>query len=285
MSVSRSAASRSPLRPYRAAFRSRFATLLAYRSAALAGVTTQCWWGALKVMILSAFYSTASAGAAPPISLSDAITYVWVSQALFAMLPWTADPVVAADVKSGAVGYDRLRPVDTYAFWYARSAGWLAARTLPRALLLAVVTALGLPLLGLSPWACQLPSSASAALGFSLALALALALAAAVVMLLNSAVVTLLDERGINALILPFILVFSGNLLPLALFPESLRRGLLLQPLAGLLDIPLRIYFAELSGPQILMGLGLQLFWTLALMLAGRLLLGRALVRLQIQGG
>jgi ABC-2 type transport system permease protein len=274
-------------RPYRAAFAARYATLLAYRSAALAGVVTQCWWGAIKVMILSAFYAADAGGSSrrAPISLPDAITYTWISQALFAMLPWTADPDVVQDVKSGAVAYDRLRPVDTYVLAYARSAGWLAGRTLPRALLLAAITLVGLPLVGLRAWAWQLPSNAWAALGFAASIALALALSAAVLMVINAIVIALYDERGVNALSVPIILLLSGSLLPLALYPEGLRPLLLVQPLAGLLEIPLRIYFGDLAGKHAVSGLLLQLFWTTALVLLGRLILRRAFDRLRLQGG
>jgi ABC-2 type transport system permease protein len=60
---------------------------------------------------------------------------------------------------------------------------------------------------------------------------------------------------------------------------------LLLQPLAGVLDIPLRIYLEELSGSAALSGLGLQLIWILLLVALGRGALSRALRGLEIQGG
>jgi len=42
-------------RPYLAAFRARFQLMLQYRTAALAGFATQCWWGGIKIMVLAAF--------------------------------------------------------------------------------------------------------------------------------------------------------------------------------------------------------------------------------------
>ena len=45
------------MRPYVAVFRTRFQLLLQYRAAALAGFGTQCWWGAVKVMVFAAFLS------------------------------------------------------------------------------------------------------------------------------------------------------------------------------------------------------------------------------------
>jgi ABC-2 type transport system permease protein len=275
---------RDALRPYRAAFAARFSSLLEYRSAALAGVATQLWWGGIKVMVLAAFYPP-EPSAGVPLSLPDAITYVWTAQALFALMPWTADPDVVAAVRSGSVAFDGVRPVDPYAFWFARSAGWLAARALPRALLLGAVAAFGFRALGLDAWAWQPPASPIAGAAFCVSLGLAVLLSTAALMWLNVAVVALLDERGINALAAPVILVLSGNLLPLGLYPDAMSRFLELQPLAGILDIPLRIYFGALSGPALGLGLGLQVFWTCALVLVGRAGLAAALRRLDVQGG
>ncbi|RZI63692.1 MAG: ABC transporter permease, partial [Variovorax sp.] len=105
------------LRPYRAALSSRFLQMLQYRSAAIAGFVTQCWWGGLKVMVLAAFYRSAGGSAGASLSLGDAVTYVWLAQGLLALLPWMGDPEVAQAVRTGSVVYDRLRPVDHYTLW------------------------------------------------------------------------------------------------------------------------------------------------------------------------
>ena len=93
---------RELLRPYVAAFASRFLVMLQYRTAAYAGFATQCWWGAIKTMVLAAFYGSASASAGAPISLEHAITYTWLAQGLFALLPWSGDPDVALAVRTGS---------------------------------------------------------------------------------------------------------------------------------------------------------------------------------------
>jgi hypothetical protein len=49
------------VRPYLAIVGARARVLLQYRAAALAGVATQCFWGLIKIMILTAFYGMASA--------------------------------------------------------------------------------------------------------------------------------------------------------------------------------------------------------------------------------
>jgi ABC-2 type transport system permease protein len=271
------------MRPYLAAFRARFQLMLQYRAAALAGFATQCWWGAIKIMVLAAFYGAHAAAA--PISLADAITYVWLGQALLALLPWVADPEVGQAVRTGGVGYDRLRPLDAYGYWYARTLGWMLARAAPRAALMALGAGLILPLVGLGAWAWQPPSGIAAALLFIPAFVLMAALGAAVLMLANIVVAASLNERGVNAVLTPLVIVFSGSLLPLDFFPDALRPFLHVQPFAGLVDIPFRIYFADLRGGAALQGLALQAGWTLVLISLGRLAIERMMRRLEMQGG
>ncbi len=271
-------------RPYIAAFVSRFLQMLQYRTAALAGFGTQCWWGGIKVMVLAAFYGGASM-AGTPMSLAQAITYSWLSQGLLVLVPWLGDPEVAQAVRTGAVAYDRLRPVDAYALWFTRSAGWIAARVLPRVALMAAFAAVALPLVGLGDWAWQPPASLQAALAFVASAVLALLLSTSMVMLLNIAATAALNERGINALAGPVVIVFSGNLLPLVLLPDAWQTALLLQPFAGVVDIPARLYFGLMSGWQAMAGLGLQCFWIVMLVVFGRMAMQRTMRRLEVQGG
>ena len=271
------------LRPYLAVFRARFQLMLQYRVAALAGFATQCWWGAIRVMVFAAFYGANAAAA--PIRFADAVTYVWLGQALLALLPWLADPEIALAVRTGSVGYDRLRPLGAYGYWYARSLAWMLARALPRATLMALAAGIVMPLAGLGAWAWRPPSGIAAALLFIPAFALMVALSGAVLTLANVIVASSLNERGVNAVLTPLVVIFSGCLLPLDFFPDDLRMFLHEQPFAGLVDIPFRIYFAGLRGRAALEGLALQAAWTLIVVAIGRLAMGRMMRRLEMQGG
>ena len=271
-------------RPYTAAFAARFMLLLQYRAAALAGFATQCWWGGIKVMVYAAFFAAAPA-AAGSLSLSQTITYIWLAQALLALVPWGGDPEIGQAVRSGAIGYDRLRPLDTYGWWYARAAAWMTARVLPRAALMLAFAGVLLPLIGLEAWSWRPPQSPLQAGLFAVSVILLVALSSAWVMLLNLAAVRFLDERGVNALTASAIIVFSGNLLPLPLFPDWMQGFLFVQPFAGMLDIPVRIYSGDLTGQRALAGLTLQAGWTLAFIALGRFWMRRVMGRLQIQGG
>jgi len=273
------------LRPYLATFSARFQLMLQYRAAALAGFATQCWWGGIKIMVYAAFFDAAGAAARSPISLSQAITYTWLAQAFLSLNPWSGDPDVAAKVRTGAVSYDRLRPLDAYSYWYANAAAWMTARAAPRSALMFALTGVIFPLVGLSAWAWSPPAGLQAALLFSVSMVLVVLLSSSIVMLINICVAATLTDRGFNTLMAPIAILLTGNLVPLPFFPDWARTALFVQPFAGVVDIPFRIYFGQLNGPMALAGIGLQVFWTLVLVGLGRLWLGRVMDRLQVQGG
>lgn len=271
-------------RPYTAAFVARFVVMLQYRAAAIAGFATQCWWGAIKVMTYAAFYHSSPAAAQSPISLAQVITYTWLAQGFLALAGWSCDPEVALAVRSGAIAFDRLRPVDTYALWYVRAAGWMTSRALPRATLMALLAGVLFPLFGLEDWSLRPPPSLAAAALFAISLSLLVALSSSIVVLLNVAVVATLNDRGVNSLLGPFVVVLSGHLIPLPLFPDWLQPFLFIQPFAGVIDIPFRIYTGHLAGRMALIGLTLQAAWMLVFVVVGRSSLRRAFGRAEIQG-
>lgn len=272
-------------RPYLAAFSARFLLMLQYRAAAFAGFLTQCWWGGIKIMVYAAFYRASPASTHPAITLAQVATYTWLNQGLLALMPWGCDPEIALAVRTGVVTYDRLRPVDAYAYWYARAAAFMTSRAAPRAILMALLAGVGMPLLGFRELSWAPPSSAAQAALFALSLVLMVCLSSAFMMLLDIAVVVTLNDRWVSQSLNPLLVVLSGSLVPLALYPDWAQRALFLQPFAGIVDIPFRIYSGNLAGGLALLGLGLQLFWTVVLVTVGRLWMERVMRRLEVQGG
>ena len=115
---------------YLAIVRIRMKALFQYRAAALAAICTQLFWGIVMVMIYRAFY--AGAASSEPISLKQAISFMWIGQALLQLIPWTLDKEVEAQVKTGNVAYELVRPVHLYALWFARCFALRAAPTVLR---------------------------------------------------------------------------------------------------------------------------------------------------------
>ncbi|HEX3407789.1 MAG TPA: ABC-2 family transporter protein [Caulobacteraceae bacterium] len=271
------------LTPYLAVFAGRLEVTLQYRAAAFAGFITQCWFGIIRILIFAAFYAGGAQHA--PMTLANAVTYTWLGQAFLAFLPWGADPDVAEMIRSGSIAYERLRPVDTYAWWYARALAWSVARVLPRAVLMALFAAVLLPLVGLGEWGLPPPPTWAAAGFFAVSAIGMVLLSAAFTLMINIVMTATLTDRGPNTLAAPIVNLFSGAVVPLAFFPDAARPWLRATPFAGLVDIPFSIYFAGLSGWGAAGAIALQFGWTAALILIGRAWLGRAMRRLVVQGG
>jgi len=146
------------VRPYLALFRARCRVLLQYRAAAVAGFGTQLLFGLVKMMVLEAFYTHARVEA--PLSLAHAISYTWLAQAFFHLLPFSAnpDPEVRDMVRSGHVAYELTRPIDLHGLWWARA---LASRTAPTLMRAVPMILVAVPFLGLEP-----PASPASALAF-----------------------------------------------------------------------------------------------------------------------
>lgn len=261
--------------PYRAMVAARFRLHLQYRAAAMAGVVTQVFFGLVLVAVLRAFY--ASADTPPPLALPAALSYLWLSQAFFSLLPWRGDPDVSALVRSGGVAYELLRPTNLYALWLARA---VALRTAP-VLLRAV------PLLLLAGWLFDLapPASPTAALLWLLGVVGAVALSATITVLLNLSLLWTISGEGVTTLMPVVVAAGSGLLLPLPLFPDWLQVVLRGLPFRGLLDVPHQLYLGELRGAAAGGALLQQWAWAGALALIGLTVLQRGLNRLVVQGG
>jgi ABC-2 type transport system permease protein len=270
----------SVARPYLAVLAARFALMLQYRTSAVAGFATQCWWGIIKIMVLAAFYA---GGAHQPITLSQAITYVWLGQAFLALLPWQADADISIAAETGNVGYERLRPVDTHALWLMRAIAWRVANTSLRAGPMFGVAAILLPLVGLHAWSWRPPANLVSGLLFAVSILLTVLLSSAFTVLLNTAVVALKTRRASNLAPL-FVNSLSGMVVPLVLLPRWAQGFLFWQPFAGLVDIPYRIYFGNLVGTAAFSGLFAQALWTCVFVVLGRAWLAHVMNRIDMQG-
>src|SRR4029078_10185038 len=101
----------------------------------------------------------------------------------------------------------------------------MTSRAAPRAILMALVAGIGMPLLGVRELSWAPPSNATQALLFAVYIALMVCLSSAFMMLLNIAVVVTLNDRWVSQSLNPLLVVFSGSLVPVALYPDWAHRG------------------------------------------------------------
>ncbi len=271
------------LAPYLAVVSARYRMLLQYRAAALAGLATQLFWGAMRLMILAAFYAASTQ--TQPMALPDIVAYVWLGQAFFWLLPWNTDAEFAQKVRHGSIAYDLLRPLDLYSFWFAGTLAFRLAPTTLRCIPLGCFAILVLPLVGLQDWALPMPPTALSGCLFLLSLGLAALLGTAITMLMHIALLWMLSAQGTDRVMPACVILFSGMVIPLPLFPDWLQPVLHAQPFRGLVDVPFRIYSGNIAPPTAVLEVCGQGLWIILIIQLGRWLLARGTTKLVVQGG
>ncbi|MBA3239456.1 MAG: ABC-2 family transporter protein [Parachlamydiaceae bacterium] len=263
------------MKAYLAILKCRFSVLFQYRAAALAGLCTQLFWGLIKVMVLSAFYAESSRP--QPMSLEQAITFIWLGQALIGLLPWTLDKEVEEQINTGNVAYELVRPLNLYWIWYFRS---FAIRFVPTAMrFIPVFIVAGLSL-GLDA-----PISMYAGIAFAVSLIFSVILASSITTFVMTSLLWTISGEGLKRLLPHTVVLLSGMVVPLPLFPEWIQPFLSIQPFRGVLDIPFRLYTGIIPANESLYYLAFQLIWSLLIIVAGKTLIARGINRLTIQGG
>lgn len=252
---------------------------LQYRSAALAGMSTQFVWGAMEILLYRAFW--AEHPERFPMGMGALSSYIWLQQAfltLFAMWNWEWD--ILESVKSGSVSYELLRPTDLYSMWMARSVANRLARASLRMVPVLVVSSL-LP----APWGLRLPASPAAFGLFLLSSVLMVLVVCAYSLLVYALTFYLTDPNGLMVLSVAAADLLGGAIVPLPFLPEGLRRFAQLTPFGSMQNVPLRIFSGSISLADAPAVMGLQVFWIVALMTVGYLLTRKGLRRTVILGG
>jgi ABC-2 type transport system permease protein len=262
------------MRLYVEVARRTYTRISTYRSATVAGVFTNTVFGFLLAYVLLAVYRQRSdVGGFDAV---DAVTFTFVAQGLLMVLGMFNDTEIADRITSGDVIVDLQRPFDHQAWWagvsYGKAAYYLIFRGVPPFIAGALVFHLQLPSLG-------------GAVAFIVSVALAVGVAFGWRYLLQLTAFWLLDVRGANQLGWLAAQFLSGAFVPIVFFPdwlEGLARAL---PFASMMQYPVEVWLGRYEGLELLAVFGLQLGWALALVLAGRHVMSRAVRRVVVQGG
>ncbi len=271
------------MRAYLSVLSARFRVLLQYRAAAWAGFGTQCFFGLIRIMIFTGFYF--SSLNTQPLSYSQMISYVWLGQALFALIPFRVDADIEQMIRSGDICYEILRPVRLYAYWFARAVAQRTAPVMLRALPMVVLAAFVFPLVGAENWALHAPASLPAFLLFLVSVFAAVLLACTLSLLMSVSLFWTIAADGVSNLFPVIIWNFCGILLPLPFFPDWAQPLFNALPFRGLMDVPFRIYIGSIPLGPGLGEIGIQFLWILALAILGSYLLSRGLAKVVVQGG
>jgi len=211
------------------------------------------------------------------VSLEQMVTYGVLGLAVENIFYTGPQYHIARQVKTGGIDSDLLKPLDFHFHMLARSTGEMLVR-IPVIVIPAFLC--GYFFFGLKP-----PANSLAGSSFVVALLIGYLVNFHLSFLLGTLSLITLDIHSIDWAFNMSVRFFSGQLVPLWLFPGTL--GVLAQvlPFQSMFYTPLSIYTGTFSGTAALQAIGFQLLWLAILLLSSRWLWGRVEARIVSQGG
>ncbi|MFJ4715678.1 ABC transporter permease [Streptomyces sp. NPDC088785] len=254
----------------------RYAT---YRTSTAAGVVTNTVFGVIIASTYLALWDER-----PHLGgydQSQALTFVWVGQALFAVMmlgmPSGVEAELMARIRSGDIAVDLYRPVDQQCWWLALDLGRALFQLLGRGVVPLAVGALAFPL--------ALPHDVLRWAAFLVAVALGCVVSFALRYLVAMSAFWFMDGNGAVQMYGIVGTFFSGMLLPLNVFPGTIGDVARALPWSALLQVPADVLMGTHPGRGVLGSFLFQAVWAAGLLGAGRLAQRAATRRVVVQGG
>ena len=267
------------MRAYVSYFKLKFISGLQYRSAAIAGIATQFFFGFVYIMVYSAFYESGSGSI--PMDFASLSTYLWLNQALFALVNQTYKDRELFDlIRTGNISYELLRPKDMYFMWFFKILGQRLANVILRFLPLIVVT-IFLP----KPYNLGAPDSFNAFILFIIAMFIGTLLITAISVFYPIVMLTTLNEKGIVNIIVVTADILSGIVVPVPFFPKALKIISECLPFQYVSDLPFRLYVGNINFTLGIRMIIIQIVRLFILIILGYLLIKKNLKRVEVQGG
>lgn len=267
------------MKSYISYFKLKFKTGLQYRAAALAGISTQIFFGIVYISVYVAFYESDSNNL--PLELSQLVSYLWLNQSFFSLIyMWYKDKEIINLIKTGNIAYELCRPQDIYLMWASKLLGERLSKVALR-LLPVILFALLLP----SPFNLDLSTSILRFILFIVSLIFSSVLVTVLILLYHIICLFTLDEKGIVNMFMVVSDILSGLVIPIPFFPTYLQKITNILPFRYVSDFPFRLYVGNIGVNEGLISLIVQLIWIVILIVIGSLLMKKALKKAVIQGG
>src|SRR5574344_136205 len=267
------------MKSYITYFRLKIITNLQYRSAALAGMGTQLFFGLVYIMVYLAFYS--SGGTNLPMNIKELVTYMWLQQAFFALVyPYETDTELTTIIKNGNLAYELIRPQNFYLKFFLKAVSKKIIGALLRCWPILLIGFI-LP----SPYSLGLPASPQNLLIFILALLLACFLNSSLSVIVNILGMYSMDTRGFISTYNVIAELFLGGIIPIPFFPMWMQKIANLLPFKYIGDFPFRVYSGSISVSNGYILLLCSLSWVVCIIILDLLVSKNALKKAVIQGG
>jgi ABC-2 type transport system permease protein len=212
------------------------------------------------------------------VPIPQMISYAVLGVALEAILHSRNGPqiYIMEQVRKGTIEMDIMKPIDFQFYMFAKNMGSIAVRflflVLPSLIAAFFLFSLELP---------DLP----AFFGFLCSLTCSVIVSFFLNFILGLLSMVTMNIRNINWGYNALLRFFSGQMVPLWIFPSVLGVISDFLPFRCIYAIPMSIYIGNYVGVDMLGALVVQFIWIFILWLTSRLLMKRVFARVMIQGG
>lgn len=267
------------MKAYFTYFKLKFTTGLQYRAAAIAGISTQFFFGFVYIMVYFAFYKSGSGQL--PMEIGSLSTYLWLNQTFFALInQYYKDTELFNLIRTGNLSYELIRPKNIYFMWYFKLLGQRYASVALRFIPIIIIT-IFLPY----PLNLSTPVSLESFILFILTLFVGSLLVVAISTLYPVITLLTMNEKGVVNIFAVIADLLSGMVIPIPFFPTILKKISSLLPFQYVSDLPFRIYVGNISIKSGLIGLGIQIIWLIIIIIISYVIMNHNLKRVVVQGG
>lgn len=248
---------------------------MTYRTAAVAGLITNFFFGLVRMAILIALYGEREEVLG--YTVAGVITYAALTQAVIGYLNLFMWTDLADSVHNGEVGADLLKPVNYFTLWLAQDLGRAMVNFLLRGVTIMTIYAFVVDL--------TYPQTLIQWVALAITIFLSWVISFGFRFLINLSAFWTPNARGIIRSGFVFSWFASGLLMPIRFFPDWVRFLIYLTPFPYMLNAVVEIYVGVVQGAEMLEILLFQLLWAVGLIVACQLLLRAGVRRLVILGG
>jgi len=270
-------AGRLPFRRYLSLTRGGILESLTYRTGLFLNLLGNLVYMIVMFFLWRAIYASSPSTIVNGMTFRDTLVYLTMAGAIFSTLEVYLVWKMGRDIQSGQISLYFTKPMDFFLREFFYVSGnvviQLFLTLVPTLLIVCIFTGWSIPL----GWNL---------LFFTASLFLALLLNFSIDFIVGTLCLYTQSFWGINMVKEVIILLLSGATVPIAFFPDTFRTVVLYLPFQAIYNVPLQILVSHTyTWADYARGLGVQLFWVVVLVAAGRLFFRQSSKIITVNGG
>ena len=229
-----------------------------YKITIISGIVTQTFFAIFKNYVLIAFVG--SNVQSSPMNEFQTTTYIWLTQILFGIVPWTVNRADFDSIRKGTIALDLIKPTSIFNLIFSKTLSWKLVGMLSRGIpifLLSLILSLIFPNMGLE---LKLPNTMHFLL-FIVAVFLAIQLSTLITTSMYCLAFYFTSITNFVSTIGSVAYILSGMVIPLSFFPKWILGGLNLQPFKYIVDLPAQIFNRVYDMNTAIVGIFIQIMW------------------------